>query len=154
LRRLGWALGALPLALAACSSSPGSAGSTQGSANASLQLADATVLTDLSTYGSKATSCKSNSSPVVCLETADRTLGGQVHTYANLLAVGKGFTAPQSGVLAARNDAQTLANSLEILGDAQPTQSNYNQVLNTYNLSGAIGQLRSAVHKLDGSLGS
>jgi hypothetical protein len=154
LRRLGWVLGALPLALAACSSSPGSGGTTGGSATSSLQRADATVLTDLSAYGSKVTSCKSEPSPVSCLEKADRTLGGQVHTYANLLAVGKGFTAPQSDVLSARNDAQTLANSLEILGDAEPTQSNYNQVLNTYNLNGAIGQLRSAVQKVGGALGS
>jgi hypothetical protein len=112
------------------------------------------VLGNLTSYASKVTSCKSASSPVVCLETADRTLGGQIHTYANLLAVGKGITAPQSDVLAARNQAQTLANSLEILGDAQPTQANYDQVLNDFNLNGAIGQLRSAVNKLNAAIGS
>ncbi len=88
-----------------------------------------------------------------CLEQADRKLGDEVHSYANVLAVGKGFSAPQSDVLAARNDAQTLANSLEILGDAQPTQSNYDQVRNNFNVDGAIGQLRGAVQKLDGALG-
>jgi hypothetical protein len=146
-------LAAWPLALAACSSSPSPGAPPQGSGGSSLQHADATLLDNLTAYASKATSCKSASSPVVCLEGADQTLGGQIHTYANLLAVGKGITAPQSDVLAARNDAQTLANSFEILGDAQPTQSNYNQVLNNFNLNGAIGQLRSAVNKLDRAVG-
>jgi hypothetical protein len=158
---VGWALAALPLALAACSSSPGSGSSSpgsstptsSGSSNSSLQGANAKLLTNISDYEAKASSCKSASDSVVCLEKADVDLGNQVHTYANLLAVGKGFTAPQSAVLAARNDAQTLANSLEILGDAQPTQSNYNQVLNTYNLSGAIDALRSAVQALNGAVG-
>jgi hypothetical protein len=154
---VGFALGALPLALAACSSSPGSGAPAQGkgsgTSTSSLQHAGATLLDNLTKYASKAGSCKATSSAVACLEAADRTLGGQVHTYANLLAVGKGFTAPQSDVLAARNDAQTLANSLEILGDAQPTQSNYDQVLNNFNLNGAIGQLRSTVNKLDGAGG-
>jgi hypothetical protein len=140
--------------LAACSSSPsGSGAASQGSAGSSLQRAGATLLDNLTAYGSKAAACKAASSPVVCLEGADRTLGGQVHTYANLLAVGKGITAPQGNVLAARNDAQTLANSLEILGDAQPTQSNYDQVLNNFNLNGAIGQLRGAVSKLNVAAG-
>ena len=85
----------------------------------------------------------------MCLEHADLTLGNQVHAYANQLAVGKGFSAPQNDIVAARNSAQTLANSLEILGDAQPTQSNYNQVLNTFDLNGAIAQLRTDVQKLD-----
>jgi hypothetical protein len=148
---------AFPLALAACSSNPspgpGSGSPAQGSAGTKLQHADATLLDHLTAYAAKVTSCKSASNPVVCLEGADRTLGGQVHTYANLLAVGKGLTAPQGDVLAARNQAQSLANSLEILGDAQPTQSNYDQVLNNFNLQGAIGQLRHAVQKLNAAVG-
>jgi hypothetical protein len=153
----------LPLVLAACSSSPAPGSSAPGSpaagstapstSNSSLQGADAKLLTNISDYESTASSCKSASNSVVCLEKADVDLGNEVHTYANLLAVGKGFTAPPSDVLAARNDAQTLANSLEILGDAQPTQSNYNQVLNTYNLNGAIAALRSAVTTLNGAVG-
>lgn len=155
---VGWVLAALPLALAACSSSPGSGSSSPGStspgsSNASLKSADAKLLTNIDDYEAKASSCKSASNSVVCLEKADVDLGNEVHTYANLLAVGKGFTAPQSDRLAARNDAQTLANSLEILGDAQPTQANYNQVLNTYDLSGAIVALRSAVTALDNAVG-
>jgi hypothetical protein len=80
-------------------------------------------------------------------------LGGQIHNYANLLAVGHGFHAPQADLLNARNDAQTLANSMEILGDAQPTQSNYDQVLNTFDVQGAIAQLQRAASKLNAALG-
>lgn len=142
----------LPLALAACSSSPGS-GASSGPANSNLQRAGAAVLNNISKYQLKTISCSSASVPVVCLESADRTLGNQVHTYANLLAVGHGFTAPQSDIVTTRNSAQTLANSLEILGDAQPTQANYNQVLNTFDMNGALAQLRRDVQKLDSALG-
>jgi hypothetical protein len=153
---VGGVLAAVPLALAACSSSPGSGSSSPGSSassNSSLQGADAKLLTNISDYEAKASSCKSASNAVACLEKADVDLGNEVHTYANLLAVGKGFTAPQGDVLAARNDAQTLANSLEILGDAQPTQANYNQVLNTFNIDAAITALQGDVSTLAGSLG-
>jgi hypothetical protein len=107
----------------------------------------------MAAYASAAAACKSAASPVVCLEHADVKLGNQVHDYANMLAVGKGFSAPQNDIVNARNSAQTLANSLEILGDAQPTQTNYDQVLNTFDLNGAIAQLRGDVQKLDGALG-
>jgi hypothetical protein len=154
LRLAGWSLLALPFVLAACGSGSGSgSGGSSGSADSSLQDAGAKVMSQLSTYASAANSCKSASSPVVCLEHADLMLGNEIHDYANLLAVGKGFTAPQNDIVAARNSAQTLANSLEILGDAQPTQSNYNQVLNTFNLNAAIEQLRGDVQKLDRELG-
>ena len=53
----------------------------------------------------------------------------------------------------ARNSAQTLANSLEILGDAQPTQANYDQVRNTFNVNAAIAQLQRAVSKVHHSIG-
>jgi hypothetical protein len=147
----GWALLALPFVLAACSS--GSGGSS-ASPNSSLQHAGTTVISQMETYASTAAACKSAPSPVVCLEHADVKLGNEVHDYANKLAVGKGFTAPQNDIVSARNSAQTLANSLEILGDAQPTQANYNQVLNTFNLDGAIAQLRGDVQALDRALGS
>jgi hypothetical protein len=145
-------LSALPLALAACSSGPGSGGSA--SSSSSLQSQGATVLSQMTAYESKAAACKSASSPVVCVEHADVMLGNQIHAYANKLAVGKGFAAPQNDVVSARNSAQTLANSLEILGDAQPTQSNYDQVLNTFDLNAAIAQLRKDVQKLDRASGS
>jgi hypothetical protein len=118
-----------------------------------LASADSAVLDHMSHYVAQANACKTRSSPVVCLEAADRTLGGQIHDYANLLAVGKGFSVPPADLTAARNQAQTLANSLEILGDAQPTQQNYDQVLNTFSVPSAISQLRSAVSKLAHDLG-
>jgi hypothetical protein len=145
--RTWWALALVPLVLASCSS-----GSSPETPDAKLKGADDTVLTAVHDYQAKATSCKAASNPVVCLEAADRALGGQIHTYANLLAVGHGFTAPPTDLTTARNTAQTLANSLEILGDAQPTQANYDQVLNTFNVTSALGQLESAVTKVSGKL--
>ena len=72
----------------------------------------------------------------------------------NVLATGHGFTAPRADQTATLNEAQLLANSLEILGDAQPTQANYNQVLNTFNVNSAIAQLQGDVTKLAGALGT
>ena len=144
-------------ALAACGSGASSGSSSgSGSSNsasspsATTRLADAgsTLRKAVATYQSAVRGCKTASSPVVCLEKADRTLGDQVHDYANVLAVGHGFDAPAGGPQQARNAAQTLANSLEILGDAQPTQANYDQVLNTFNVNSAIAALTSAVDSL------
>jgi hypothetical protein len=103
-------------------------------------------------YLTDVTGCAKQSSPVVCLEAADRKLGNKIHEYANVLATGHGFTAPRPDRTAALNQAQSLANSLEILGDAQPTQANYNQVLNTFNVNAAIAQLQGDVSKLATSL--
>ena len=152
--RRALALAALPLVLAACGSGPSSGGGTSTSADASLQKAGSTLLANLRTYRAQAAQCKTASNPVVCLEAADRTLGGQIHDYANLLAVGHGFHAPQTDLLDARNAAQTLANSMEILGDAQPTQSNYDQVLNTFNVDAAIARLQRAATRVNAALGS
>ncbi len=150
------ALVAVVPALAACGSGPGS-GSADGSSTASpdarLASAGSSLQKAVTTYRSAVTQCKTASSPVVCLEKADRTLGDQVHTYANLLAVGHGFSVPAADLTKTRNSAQTLANSLEILGDAQPTQANYDQVLNTFNVNSAIAQLDSAVSTLRGAHG-
>ena len=62
---------------------------------------------------------RQTSSPVVCLEAADNTLGDKIHDYANLLAASRGFTVPAADLTTTLNAAQTLANSLEILGDAR-----------------------------------
>ena len=148
IRRSWWAL--VPVVAASCSSGTGG---SPPPADASLKSADAAVVAAMSSYPAKVSLCRTASSPVVCVEAADRTLGNRIHTYANLLAVGHGFSAPQADLTAARNAAQTLANSLEILGDAQPTQANYNQVRNTFNVDAAIARLRSAVTKVDGTLG-
>ena len=149
-----WVLAVLPIAAAACSSGGSGSGSgSSASSDATLKAAGTTVQHQVAAYKAAAQKCTSAASPVVCVEAADRNLGGQVHTYANLLAVGKGFTAPAGVLAAARNNAQTLANSLEILGDAEPTQANYNQVLNTFDVNGALAQLDSAVSKLNAALG-
>jgi hypothetical protein len=147
--RRGFALLALVLVLAACGS--GGGGAAQ-SANESLKSANGAVRSAMTGYLASVRACKSQSNPVVCLEAADRKLGNQIHTYANLLAVGHGFTAPNADLTTTRNAAQTLANSLEILGDAQPTQANYDQVLNTFNVNSAISQLQGDVATLSGKV--
>jgi len=106
----------------------------------------------MTAYLASAGACTSQSNPVACLETADKMLGNQIHTYANLLATGHKFTAPKADLTTTLNAAQTLANSLEILGDAQPTQANYDQVLNTFNVNTAISQLQRDVTTLGGAL--
>jgi hypothetical protein len=158
-RRAWWGLTVLPLALAACSSGPGHAsesgsGSSTSVATSSAQLRsdDTTVSSSLSTYLSKVTACKSASSPVVCVEAADRALGGQIHDYANKLAASGAYGAKAADVTAARNSAQLLANGMEILGDAQPNQANYDQVLNTFNVTNAISSLQQAVAKVQADL--
>jgi hypothetical protein len=159
-RRVWWALPVVALALAACSSGPQqppvtASGSSTSVAPSGAQLRndDTTLLANLTTYLSKATACKTQSSPVVCLEAADRALGGQIHDYANKLAGGVVSGAKVADVTAARNSAQLLANSMEILGDAQPSQANYNQVLNTFNVNSAISSLQQTVAKVQSDLG-
>ena len=133
--------------------SGGSAGSQQ-SPDAELKTPAPPCLGQIASYQATAHRARPSPARSSCLEAADRTLGGQVHAYANLLAVGHGFTAPQSDLTAARNEAQTLANSLEILGDAQPTQANYNQVLNTFNVErGHRPDAARGTHGLNGATG-
>jgi len=127
--------------------------STSNSADTTLRAAGNRVDADMTQYLAAVPRCQQQTTPVVCVEAADRTLGGEVHTYANVLAVGHGFSAPAADLTAARNAAQSLANSLEILGDAQPTQANYDQVRNTFDVNGAVAALQGAVAKLDGTLG-
>lgn len=152
-RRLPLALAPLVLVLAACSSGGSGAGSPARSADASLDNASGTVQSAMTGYLAAVGGCQARPNPVVCLEAADVKLGNKIHTYANLLAVGHGFTAPKADQNTARDAAQTLANSLEILGDAQPTQANYDQVLNTFNVNSAITQLQSDVTRLRDAVG-
>jgi hypothetical protein len=162
-RRARWGLALVPLvvALAGCSSGGGSAAPSGGTtssttpqeADAALKGAGASVQSAMQLYLTAVGGCAQKPSPVACLEAADHTLGDKIHAYANLLARHEPFTAPQTDVTAALNSAQTLANSLEILGDAQPTQANYNQVLNTFNVNAAITALQGDVSTLAGSLG-
>lgn len=152
--RWGLVLVPLALALAGCSSGGGGSGAnaTQ-SADASLKSDGATVQSAMTNYLSAVAGCAKQASPVVCLEAADKKLGNKIHVYANVLATHHGFTAPRSDLTSALNEAQLLANSLEILGDAQPTQANYNQVLNTFNVNSAITQLQGDVSTLNSALG-
>ena len=150
--RRGLVLAPLVVALAGCSSGGGGSGSAP-SPNSSLESAGSTVRSAMTSYRHGVSGCAKQTSPVVCLEATDRKLGNAIHTYANVLAVGHGFTAPQTELSATRDAAQTLANSLEILGDAQPTQANYDQVLNTFDVNAAITSLQSQVRKLARSLG-
>jgi hypothetical protein len=148
------ALAAVALTLASCSSGSGApAGSAGIPPDTNLKEAGATVLGHIANYRQTAQRCATEPDPVVCVEAADRTLGDQVHTYANLLAVGHGFSAPAAELSTVRNAGQTVANSLEILGDAQPTEANYNHVLNTFDLNGALDQLQHAVTTLNAHLG-
>ena len=155
--RLGpWALVPVALALAGCGSGSGTGTGSPAPSVAParmLKTAGVTVLAQVGAYQSISRGCAAQANPVVCLEGADRKLGGQIHTYANVLAVGHGFTPPPADLTAARNKAQTLANSLEILGDAQPTQANYDQVRNTFNVNAAIGQFGGAVRTVNDTIG-
>jgi hypothetical protein len=155
MRRAGWGLALVPLvlALSACSSGGSSGGHASPPATSSLAGAGRTVQAAMSSYLANAGDCAKQTSPVVCLEAADRKLGNAIHTYANLLAVGHGFAAPRADLTTTRDAAQTLANSLEILGDAQPTQANYDQVLNTFDVKSAISQLQGDVTTLGHALG-
>ncbi len=130
------------------------AGTTPPSPDAVLLGAGTTVRAAMETYQRDVPGCATQSNPVVCLEAADRTLGDKIHHYANVLAGHQQFRAPRADLTAALNSAQTLANSLEILGDAQPTQANYDQVLNTFNVNAAVTQLQGDVATLNRSLGT
>ncbi len=128
-------------------------GTSSASADGALHRAGTQVERAMAQYRSELTRCQAAASPVVCLEAADRTLGGKIHDYANVLALGHHFAASAADLSAARDQAQTLANSLEILGDAQPTRSNYDHVLNGFDVSSALTRLQQAVHRLDAATG-
>jgi hypothetical protein len=71
-------------------------------------------------------------------------------------SAGRSTTTPtcsRSGTGSTRRRRTSSANSTEILGDAQPTQSNYEQVLNTVNADAAIGRLQRAASNLNAALG-
>jgi len=72
----------------------------------------------MTSYLTEVAGCAKGGSPVVCLEEADHKLGDEIHDYANVLATGHGFSAPRTELSTTLNEAQLLANSLEILGDA------------------------------------
>jgi hypothetical protein len=155
-----WALVPLVLVLAGCSAgtavSRGSSSdtTTPRQADAALVTANETVQSAMTAYLAEVGSCATESSPVICLEAADHKLGDAIHKYANLLAAHHTFKVSGTDLSSTLNAAQPLANSLEILGDAQPTQANYDQVLNTFDVNAAITQLQGDVTTLGASIGT
>jgi len=157
--RRGWVLVPLALALAGCSSGGGGSGGGGSGANTSTPQQDATTLkgaslsvqSAMTSYLAAIGDCTKQASAVVCLEAADHQLGDKIHAFANVLAGHHHFNVPHTDLSTTLNAAQTLANSLEILGDAQPTQANYDQVLNSFNVNSAITQLQGDVATLSGS---
>jgi hypothetical protein len=119
-----------------------------------VSTANTTVLTQVSTYETAASACHSKPKPIVCVETADRTLGDQIHVYANYIGSLK-QTGRAGKVLAnTLNTSQFTANTFEIIGDAQPTAANYNQVLHHFSLPNQLSKMRTAVNALAAVLGS
>jgi len=141
------------------SSSAGHAGTTKTTTpptipvvtHSQLISAGQTAIGVLDTYTSSSRACPSKSQPTICLESADRIAGNAVHTYANLVGQLTERVAPTKDVTQTLSAAQDLANSFEILGDAEPTQANYNQVLGHFNMSFAVASLKVDIEKLDAS---
>jgi hypothetical protein len=109
---------------------------------------NATALSQISAYKVKAQNCKAN---IVCLETANRKLGDQIHLYANYVGSLSQKGAAGKVVANTLNVSQVTANTLEILGDAQPTKANYDLVLHHFDLAGQIDKLTSAINSLAGA---
>ena len=61
--------------------------------------------------------------------------------------------APSKVVTTTLNGAQNLANSFEILGDAEPTTANYNKVLGHFNISFAVTALKVNIGQVDAAHG-
>jgi hypothetical protein len=131
------------VALSGCGGSSSGGGSTGGSpSNSKVSAAGTTALNDLAHYQATAAACGTK---ITCIETADRTAGNQIHTYANTLGeLSSGKTSTKASDLAL-DAAQSLANSFEILGDAQATQANYDKVMGTFNLPKAIDTLKTDI---------
>jgi hypothetical protein len=120
--------------------------------NAKLVAAGKTAQSVLDTYTSTTKNCAAKTQPTICLEAADRVAGDAIHTYANLLgALSEG--APSKIVTSTLNGAQNLANSFEILGDAEPTKANYNKVLGHFNISFAVTALKVNIGQVDAAHG-
>jgi hypothetical protein len=111
--------------------------------------ANTTALRQIDAYNSAVQNCGTN---IVCVEKADRTLGDQIHVYANYIGSLSQTGGAGKVVSTALNTAQVTANTFEILGDAQPTHANYNQVLHHFDLQGQLGKLKTAINNLASAL--
>ncbi len=116
--------------------------------------ANTKVLQQIATYRSSASACHSKRQPTVCVEAADRKLGDQIHVYANYVGSLKQTGHTGKAIATALNTSQFTANTLEILGDAEPTAANYNQVLHNFNLTNQLAKQESAVNGLAAVLSS
>jgi len=127
-------------------------GSGGTSTDSRLLTANNTILGQLNHFAATLGDCKSNSQPITCTESAERTFSNQVHDYANELATTKESGLPGTDLSNALNAAQANGNLFEILGDAGPTAQNYNQVLNHVSISSNIDKLETALDKLSADL--
>jgi hypothetical protein len=107
--------------------------------------ANGKALSEISTYRAAVQGCGSQTT---CIEKADRTLGDQLHLYANYVGTLKQAGGASKVVSNALNTAQVTANTFEILGDAQPTAANYRQVLHNFNVQSQLDKLTSAINAL------
>ena len=156
-RRAGWALALVPLVLVLAGCSSGGGGSGAGhdqSATATLKSAGGTVQSAMKSYLRAWAAAPSSRAPSCASRQQIAQLGEQDPHLRQRAGHRPRVHRATGGPDHHANEAQTLANSLEILGDAQPTQANYNQVLNTFNVNSAITQLQGDVTRLAGSLGS
>jgi hypothetical protein len=109
--------------------------------------ANATALRQIGVWKTAVQNCRFN---IVCVEKADRTLGDQIHVYANYVGSLHQSGAAGKIVNNTLNTSQITANTFEILGDAQPTKANYNRVLHHFDLLGQVDKMTTAVNNLAG----
>ncbi|HEY1826842.1 MAG TPA: hypothetical protein VGF87_02420 [Acidimicrobiales bacterium] len=135
------------------SSPKNGAGQSLAATNNTVRLTSAnnTALNQLNFYEGQVTACKKS---ITCIEKADRNIGNQIHTYANYVGTIKTTSADKTVVQDALNTAQVTANIFEVLGDAEPTQSNYNTVLHHFDLQSQIQKLQTAINNLASAISS
>jgi hypothetical protein len=129
------------------SSSPSGFKTTNPGQSAKVAGKNATALSQIGVWKTAVQSCGSK---ITCVEKADRTLGDQLHVYANYVGSLHQVGAAGKIINNTLNTSQVTANTFEILGDAQPTQANYNQVLHHFNLNGQVDKMTTAINNLAG----
>jgi hypothetical protein len=117
--------------------------------DATIAKADRTALTQVSHYDTATRSCHSATHPAACEEKADRTLGDQIHAYANLVGSEDAPGIAATDVNGARNAAQSSANRLENIGDAAQTSAAYTKTARAIHLSNSLAALEAAIGQLD-----
>jgi hypothetical protein len=133
-------------------STGGPSAPSHGSKSSALLAANTSELADLNQFARAMSLCQQSARTVSCTEGAERTFGGQLHTYANLLAGGGNFGRAEPDATKALFLAQSNANTFEILGDAGPTLADYDRVLHHVNLQVNLNQLENALNKINDDL--